>query len=281
MLSYNVEKLLKQRYYLPGENWEGLVSRVVEHVCEGESLAFKDRIHEQLLNRVWLPNSPTLVNSGKKNSGLAACFCTSPQEDTLEAHFETLQDIAEIGKAGGGCGFGVYRKKEKSGIKFNVREKDAPVAGSAHGYAYGPNQYAKLVSYALAMITQGGFRSMALMFSMSAEHPDIWEFLNLKQGDNAEKKLTNFNQSVFVPDFVMHRATSDIHSEEHSLLWQLAQNAWKNGEPGLLFDDTINRNTPYASCGCEIQTVNPCAEQCLPNFGSCILGSVNLAHDMF
>ena len=281
MLSYNIERLLQQRYYHPGEkNWNQVVERVVEHVCVGESLAFKDRIKQQMGDRVWLPNSPTLVNSGKKNGGLAACFCVSPQEDTLESHFKTLEDIARIGKSGGGAGFGVYRKPD--GIyekKFNIRRLDAPVAGSAHGYAYGPNWYASLVSYALAGITQGGFRRMALMYSMAAEHPDIWEFLELKQGDDT--KLTNFNQSVFISDDTMQKAVYDEKSQEHKLLWHLAENAWKNGEPGILFETRINTDTPYVTCGCEIQTVNPCSEQCLPNFGSCILASVNLAHDMF
>ncbi len=279
MLSYNIEKLLRQRYYHPGEkNWAQVVTRVVEHVCVGESLGFKERVQQQLQNRVWLPNSPTLVNSGKKNGGLAACFCVSPQDDTLESHFKNLEDIARIGKSGGGAGFGVYhRPNEKD--EFNIRRLDAPVNGSAHGYAYGPNWYASLVSYALAGITQGGFRRMALMYSMAAEHPDIWEFLELKQDDNT--KLTNFNQSVFISDDTMHKAVYDERSEEHKILWHLAENAWKNGEPGILFQTRINQNTPYATCGCEIQTVNPCSEQCLPNYGSCILASVNLAHDMF
>lgn len=281
MLSQNIEKLLTQRYYQPNETWEDLVLRVVNHVCQGESVGFKQRVQEQIESRVWLPNSPTLVNSGLKTGGLAACFCVSPQEDTLEAHFETLRDIAEIGKSGGGAGFGVYEKPSHvyRDREFNVRRKDARVAGSAHGYAYGPNWYASLVSYALAGITQGGFRSMALMYSMTADHPDIWDFVHLKQGD--DKKLTNFNQSIFASDAWMHEAIDDHTSEAHQVLRTLAENAWNNGEPGLLFQTRINEDTPYVSCGCTIQTVNPCSEQCLPNYGACVLGSLNLAHDTF
>jgi ribonucleoside-diphosphate reductase alpha chain len=311
MLNDNIRTLLEQRYLKPGETWDDLVIRVVDNVCEGEYDEHKKKMYTFMYERIFLPNTPCLANAGTKNSGLMACFVVGPDEDTLENHFETLLDIASVGKRGGGCGF--------SGA--NIREHNATVAGSAHGYAYGPNNYAMRVSEALNMITQGGIRKMALMYSIPSEHPDLDDFLDLKQnghlGETAhelslivrdaledELDLTNsnrvevrkkileyleehdehrgynFNQSVFASDMWMRKAKTPL-TKEHKQFLRLVENAWNNGEPGLLFADTINDKTPYKTCGCEILTTNPCGEQPLPSFGSCNLGSINISHDYF
>lgn len=243
MLSQNAENLLKQRYYLPGETWEGLVKRNVDHIADKHHAKFYDLIG----NRVFLPNSPSLVNAGKKNGGLFACFTVGPNEDTLEGGFEALKHIAMVAKKGGGCGFtGSF-----------LRPKNSPVNGSAHGYAYGPNRFAKMVSYAMDAITQSGFRKMALMYTLSAEHPDIEEFIYLKQ-TGIETDLYNFNQSVFVTDDWMNRALTHQGSNEEHLLNLMAKHMWNNGEPGVLFEDQIN-DSPYKQTGQYIYTTNPCA----------------------
>jgi ribonucleoside-diphosphate reductase alpha chain len=128
------------------------------------------------------------------------------------------------------------------------------------------------------MITQGGFRKMALMYSLPADHEDVLKFINLKHNGN-EKFGYNFNQSVFATDDWMSIATNGGNGESETL-HSIAEHAWANGEPGLLFDTKINTQTPYAGCGCKIQTTNPCGEQPLPSYGSCNLGSINLNHDM-
>lgn len=280
MLSTDVERLLQQRYYQPGEDWSALVWRVVGHVCSDESTAFRQLVYEQIYDRVWLPNSPCLVNAGLKNGGMMACFVVGPDEDTLEGHVSTLGDIAAVGKRGGGAGF--------SGA--NIRPEASPVAGSAHGYAYGPNAWATRVSEYLDMITQGGFRKMALMYSLPAEHADIKNFIKLKHNGD-ESFAYNFNQSVFASDGWMEQAidmdTSHIGIKTtanvpQTVLRKMAHLAHANGEPGLLFATRINEDTPYKTCACpEIQTTNPCGEQPLPSYGSCNLGSINLAHDIF
>lgn len=302
-LGADVERLLEQRYYKPGETWLDLVNRVISNVCDGETESHKEKMYDLLVNRIFLPNSPCLVNAGTKNNGLMACFVVGPDEDTLENHFEVLLDIASVGKRGGGAGFSAA----------NIRAENASVAGSAHGYAYGPNNYAMRVSEALDMITQGGFRKMALMYSMPSEHQDLDSFIDLKQHfdidkkaeelaeiaakdsgvnynrvvtdikkylkDNDERRGYNFNQSIFASDDWMRRAQEESPQREQFL--KLVQHSWNNGEPGLLFADTINNNTPYKTCGCEIHTTNPCGEQPLPSYGSCNLGSINLGHDYF
>lgn len=268
-LSKDVQKLLDQRYLQPEEDWVGLVKRVVDHVCEGENQWYKQEVTEHLTQRIWLPNSPCLVNSGTKTGGLFACFVVGPDEDSLEDHVTVLGDIAAVGKRGGGCGF----------TGSNIRPEGSKVAGSAHGYAYGPNNWALRVSDYLDMITQGGFRKMALMYTLRSDHPDLDKFIDLKQTAN-EKFAYNFNQSVMATDDWMNKAISGDNGERLQLL-KLAKNAWNNGEPGLLFHTTINENTPYKTCGCKIEATNPCGEQPIPSYGSCNLGSINLANSHF
>lgn len=242
MLSQNAENLLKQRYYKQGENWESLVKRNVDSITD----KYHETYYKLIGNRIFLPNSPSLVNAGTKTGGLFACFTIGPNEDTLESGFEGLKDIAMIAKKGGGCGFtGSF-----------MRAKNSPVAGSAHGYAYGPNRYAKMVSYAMDAITQSGFRRMALMYTLSAEHPDIEEFIYLKQTTN-ESELYNFNQSVFIKDDFINKALIHLGSKEEHLLNLICQHAYNNGEPGLLFEDKIN-DSPYKETGQYIYTTNPC-----------------------
>ena len=281
MISPEAQRLLEQRYLQRGENWEGLVTRVVNEVCRDEDDQYQLDVFNQIHNMIWLPNSPCLVGAGTKNGGLMACFVVGPEHDTIEDHSDTLGEIARVGKRGGGCGF--------SG-SF-IRPHDWHVAGSAHGSAYGPNSWAEAVSFYLKMITQGNFREMALMFSLSTDNlwqpepdhkfrTDIDDFIDLKQ-NIPEGALYNFNQSLFASDEWMKAAIRTPDSNPGRQLAKLAFNAWNNGEPGLLFADTINRDTPYGACGCKIYTTNPCGEQPLPPYGSCNLGSINISHDYF
>ena len=276
MINENALRLLEQRYFLKDikgnilENWEQLVRRVVLDNCRNEEQSYIDKMESYMNELMFLPNSPCLVNSGKLNAGKFACFVASPTEDTLENHLDALKDIAQVAKRGGGIGF--------SGD--NIRPKNKPVAGSAHGYSYGSVKWAKAVSGYMDMMTQSGFRKMALMFSLSSNHEDIEDFIDAKQTVD-EKDMYNFNQSVMATDDFMTKAIADETSNEHRLLNKIAKNAWSNGEPGLLFYDTINNNSPYKYSKQEMISVNPCGEQPLPQYGSCNLGSINIGHINF
>lgn len=269
VLEPSVEKLLQQRYYKTGENWFSLVKRIVDNVCQNETDEYKESVFELIFNRVFLPNSPCLVNAGTRNQGLLACFTVTPTEDDLGAHIDSLKDIALVAKHGGGCGF--------AGTFF--RPKNSPVAGSAHGYSYGPNAWAIRVSEYMDMITQSGFRKMALMYNLRSDHPDLDEYIELKQNGD-EKFAYNFNQSVMATDEWMEQAQIEGTKENEQFL-RLCKNAWNNGEPGLMFYDTINNNTPYKMFGETIAQSNPCSEQLLPSHLACVLASINISHDYF
>ena len=268
-LSPNVERLLEQRYYKPGETWETLVNRVVNHVCQGEAYDYKLQAKQLMFERVFIPNSPCLVNANTRSNGLFACFVVGPTEDTLEDGFNTLRDIAFIAKRGGGVGF----------TGSIMRPANSPVAGSAHGYSYGPNRYAEGVSFLMDMMTQSGFRKMALMYTLDVNHADIEDFLFLKQTLD-ETALYNFNQSVMADDVFMNKALQG-NTREARLLEIMAKHALSKAEPGMLFSDTINDLAPYKYSHQKIYGTNPCGEQPLPPYGSCNLGSINIAHDSF
>ena len=263
-LEADVERLLRQRYYHPGEAWPILVNRVIDYVFQADpNEQIREKARNELLHRVWLPNSPCLVNANTKTGGLFACFVVGPDEDQLEHHCEVLGDIAAVGKRGGGCGF----------TGTHIRPVGAPVAGSVHGLAYGPNNWALRVGDYLEMVTHGNFRSIALMYTMRSDHPDLEAFISLKQHKD-ERFGYNFNQSVMATDEWIW----DGIAGKHNLLDTIAENAWRNGEPGLLFYDTINDRTPYVE---EINATNPCGEQPLPSYGSCNLASINVSHEHF
>lgn len=138
--------ILKKRYFHPGETtWEQVADRVVGHVCADYDDVNRELTREMIKNRYFIPNSPCLVNSGKKNGGLLACFCVD-FPDTIEGIYKTKLDFALIAKKGGGCG---------TTLSF-IRPENEKVEGSAHGYAGGPLKFADTISHDMEAMTQAG-----------------------------------------------------------------------------------------------------------------------------
>ena len=204
------------------------------------------------------------------------CFVVDFQ-DTTEDILKTIGDFTYIARKGGGAGTTLT----------NLRPKGAKVGGSTHGYAGGPVAFADVVSHMMKTISQGGLRSMALMFVMSCYHPDIVEFIKAKESED-DKKIENANMSVMVDSTFMNLVREDktywtefngVKYKEYrarDVFNMIVDGAWRNGEPGLLFQDRIN-DSPYNYTGQVIQATNPCAEQGLPPNGSCNLGSIDIS----
>lgn len=146
--------ILKKRYFHDGETtWEQVTDRVIKHVLRNEN--DKDTIEltrQMILNRYFIPNSPCIVNSGKENGGLAACFVVD-FPDTIEGIYKTKLDFALIAKKGGGCGTTLSK----------LRPENSTVEGSTHGYAGGPVKFFDTICYDMTAMTQAGFREMAMM----------------------------------------------------------------------------------------------------------------------
>lgn len=275
------KNILRKRYYDLSKKetkWKHVASRVVNYIAGNWKEDVKSDLYDMIYNRYFLPNSPTLVNSGKeKHAGLNACFVL-PFMDTIEDIYKTKLDFALIARKGGGCGTTLS----------DLRPEGDIVNGSTHGFSGGPVRFADTISHDMDVITQAGFRSMAIMFTISVYHPDILKFITAK---TQEGKISNANISVVVDDAFMQKVENDEKYwtefsgkkyKEYSakeIFEKIVDGAWSNGEPGILFSDKIN-DSPYKYTGIEIKATNPCGEQPLPPYGSCNLGSLDVSKFM-
>lgn len=282
-------KILRQRYLQKDEHGEvietphQMLRRVAHAVAAadgyyGASSAEIQQAEEEfyalLEDLRFLPNSPTLMNAGMKIQQLSACFVL-PIEDTMESIFTTLRDAALIHQRGSGTGFSFSRLRPVGdGVKSSL------------GVAAGPVAFLQTYDAALESIKQGGVRPGANMAVLRVDHPDIIRFIEAKATSRA---LTNFNLSVGVTDAFMQSVEQDqlydlrnprtknavgqLRAKEVFSL--LTQNAWRTGDPGILFLDEINRKHPAQHLG-EIETTNQCGEAPLLPYEGCMLGSINL-----
>ncbi len=280
MLSPEGMTVLKARYLQKNETPEAMFWRVANYVAQAEELFGQDtaataaKYYELLSGLNFLPNSPTLMNAGKPQAQMAACFVL-PVEDSLGGIFDTLKNAALIHQSGGGTGFSFSR----------LRPKGDQVATTA-GTAGGPVSFLRVFDVATEVVKQGAVRSGANMAILRVDHPDIMEFITAKRQQNI---LNNFNLSVGITDGFMAAVVGDTAFElvnprnkqvvqtvpAKQVFARLVEMAWKNGEPGLFFLDSVNRANPTPQLGM-FESPNPCSEQPLLPYESCTLGSIQL-----
>lgn len=291
-LSENARVVLERRYLAKDDSGnlietpEQLFRRVAHNLAQAEKLhgATVERVAEveeffyrTMTSLDFLPNSPTLGNAGRALQQLSACFVL-PVEDAIDKIFETIKHTAMIHQTGGGTGFAFSR----------LRPEGSMVRSTA-GVASGPVSFMKVFDASTEAIKQGGTRRGANMGILAVDHPDIEKFIECKSD---MVSCTNFNISVAVTEKFMRAAergedyelvdphTGKVTGTKNAgeIFRKLVENAWKNGDPGIIFIDRINAGNanPIPAMG-PIESTNPCGEQPLYPYDSCNLGSINLA----
>jgi len=266
--------LLEKRYFKSGEDWESMCKRVAAGLSKDNKQ--EKEFFEVMSNAYFLPNTPCLVNAGLDGNGvLGACFIL-PIEDSIDSIYDTVKKAALIFKSGGGCGY-----------DFSKLRPEGSQVASTKGVAGGPISFLKVFDTATVQLKQGGVRRGANMGSLFIDHPDIVKFIKCK---DTEGEINSFNISVGMTDEFMKKLgdpnemnsiwvcrfgakrfvirKSDDNAVEVAGLMQLSNTeyytvmdiwnlitsqAWKNGEPGLLFIDEMRRRN-----GPDVYTTNPC-----------------------
>jgi ribonucleoside-diphosphate reductase alpha chain len=235
---------------------------------------YDDLFYYMMANLEFLPNSPTLFNAGTEIGQCSACFVL-PIEDNMTSIFTSLQNMAIVQKSGGGTGF-----------SFSRLRPVGSTVGTTGGVASGPISFMKVYDTATDIIKQGGRRRGANMAILRCDHPDIMEFIACKSDKTS---FRNFNISIALTKPFLQALKDEKEIElvaPHNgeviqnisarvIFDAIVHNAWSTGDPGLIFIDRINDEHPLN--GELVESTNPCGEQPLLPYESCVLGSINLS----
>lgn len=276
-------KVLEERYLKRDpegrvcETPDEMFQRVASHIASAEK-AYDRSVSEraldfyEMMSRLdFLPNSPCLANAGKNNMSLSACYVL-PVGDSLGEIFEAVKSAALIHQTGGGTGFSFSR----------LRPEGSLVSSTGH-VASGPVSFMKVFDAATNAIKQGGMRRGANMGVLRCDHPDVLSFIHCKDDGVS---VTNFNISILITEAFMWALENDttyalytpqdnsvVGSLSAKKVWrEICESAWRTGDPGVIFIDRVNGGKANPIKGWLVGSTNPCGEQPLYDYDSCLTG---------
>jgi ribonucleoside-diphosphate reductase alpha chain len=269
----------KQVETLPKQLWQRVARELASvEVNDEKRKEWTEKFYWLLDDFKFVPGGRILFGAGQpRRSTLLNCYFFKIREDSIEGIFDWCKEAARTYSFGGGVGTDISL----------LRPRGTPVNNSAI-FSSGSVSFMELLSTTTGTIGQAGRRG-ALMITIRVDHPDIFDFINVKKD---LKKVNYANISVKITDEFMNAVEKDaeftlrFQNEKVKLektvrardVWnQLVKAAWQSDEPGLIFWDTIKRESTTEYNGMAVEGVNPCSEQTLENYGCCCLGSINLS----
>lgn len=269
------------KYREPGEDHREAMGRNASAMCDSED-------HYKIIREIFM--AMRFMAAGRVQAGMGStknvtshnCFVSGPIEDSfIEGHGSIMaraMEAAATMRMGGGIGYDFSTLRPRGSLIKKLQSQSS-----------GPVSFMDIFDAVCRCIASSGHRRGAQMGVMRVDHPDIVEFIRVKQNLN---RLTGFNLSIAITDEFMdcvvnHRPFQlrwggSVYNEvDANDLWgTVMRSTWDWGEPGVLFIDTINKMNNLYYCE-TIAATNPCGEQPLPPYGACLLGSYNLVKYLF
>ena len=270
------DQLHAEKYRAPGESFREAMNRIASAMKDDDDHYYQFR--DILLDMEFLPGGRVQAAMGATRQTTAFnCFVSGTIEDSFVdgegSIMHRATQAAQTMRFGGGIGYGFSTLRPRKELIKTLQ------SGSS-----GPVSFMSIYNAVGLTVCSAGHRRGAQMGVMRVDHPDIVEFLHVKQNSHA---LTGFNISIGITDEFMRAVLDDTSFDlrwgnkvyetiqASALFEQIMRATWDWAEPGVIFLDTINKMNNLWYCE-EIVATNPCGEQPLPPFGACLLGSFNL-----
>jgi len=265
-LNEESEQILNRGYLLKGETVEGAIDRVANAAAKRLYKPELKEAFQELIERGWMSlSSPIWANMGTERGLPISCFNVHVP-DYIEGITHKLGEVIMQTKIGGGT----------SGYFGELRERGSAVTDN--GKSSGAVSFMKLFDAAMDTISQGGVRRGAFATYIDIDHPDIEEFLNIK---NIGSPIQNLFFGVCVSDYWM-KEMIEGNEEKRSIWAKVLESRQQKGLPYIFFTDNVNRNKPqvYKDLKLSIKSSNLCSEIMLPSTFDesfiCCLSSMNL-----
>ena len=271
--------ILAAKYYHEGETTPQQFIDRVSSIFKGD---FRERMKEYITDGDFSPAGRTLYAAGSRGKfkvSMSNCYILPSPEDNLESIFHSNYEIARIFSYGGGIGINISNLRPAGSRVHNVARTST-----------GAVSFMKIFNTTGEVISQNGRRG-AQMVGLNCSHPDIYEFLHIKQN---EEKLSSMNISILFTDEFMEAVRDDkeytlrVHVEStgenikrtiraRDFFREFCETQWDWGDPGALFSDRLNDYHLLAGYDeYQIEITNPCGEFGGNAYNACNLGSINL-----